>query len=77
MGWIVTAVVLLTAALALADHGVPPSARSGFGWTTWLLVAGAVAAVSLAAWALFAPARPEDRSRPTAPGRPDPEPPTR
>jgi hypothetical protein len=77
MRWIVTAVVLLTTALALADHGVPASARSGFDWTTWLLVAGAVAAVSLAAWAFFAPDRPEDRPRPAAPDRPEPEPPPR
>jgi hypothetical protein len=77
MRWIVIAVVLLTTALALADHGVPASARSGFDWTTWLLVAGAVAAVSLAAWAFFAPDRPEDRPRPTAPDRPESQPPTR
>jgi drug/metabolite transporter (DMT)-like permease len=77
MRWIVTAVVLLTAALAFADHGIPASARSGFDWTTGLLVAGAMAAVSLAAWAFFAPDRPEDRPTPTAPDRPEPEPPTR
>jgi hypothetical protein len=77
MRWIVTAVVLLTTAPALADHGVPLSARSGFDWTTWLLVAGAVAAVSLAAWAFFAPDRPEDRPRPTGLDGSEPEPPGR
>ena len=76
MGLLVVAVVLLTAALALADHGVPASARSGSDWTTWLLVAGAVAAVILAAWAFFAPDRPDGRPRTRAPD-PESEPPTR
>ena len=70
MGWIVVAVVLLTTALAQADHGVPAAARGGFDWTTWLLVAGAVAAVGLAAWAFFAPDRLDGPPRATAP---DPE----
>jgi hypothetical protein len=74
---IVTAVVALTTAPAMADHGVPASARSDFGWTTWLLVAGAVVAVSLAAWAFFAPGRPEDRSTPPAPDSTEPGPPPR
>jgi hypothetical protein len=76
MRWIVTAVVLLAAAPALADHGMPASARGGFDWTTWLLVAGAVVAVGLAAWAFFAP----DRQHGVPPGAPDgprPEPPGR
>jgi hypothetical protein len=77
MRWFVMAVVLLTTPLALADHGVPASAQSGLAWTTWLLVAGAVAAVALAAWAFFAPDRPEERARPTTPDRPEPEPRTR
>jgi hypothetical protein len=72
MHWLLAAVVLLTTALALADHGVPAPTRGGVGWTTWLLIAGAVAAVGLAAWAFFAPDRPDDRRRPTAPGRPEP-----
>ena len=46
MHWILTAVLALTTALAMADHGVPAPARTGLGWTSWLLVAGAVVAVS-------------------------------
>lgn len=76
MRWIVTVVVvLLTTTLALGDHGVPP--RNGFDWTTWLLVAGAVGAVSLGAWAFFAPDRGEDRPKPVTPDRSDRKPPTR
>jgi hypothetical protein len=74
MRWIVLAVCLLAAAPTLADHGVPVPARGGLGWMTWLLVGGAVIAVGLAAWAFFAPDRPEggpssargDRSEPPA-----------
>lgn len=44
---------------ALADHGVPAPPFRGIGWTTWLLVAGAVVAVGLAAWAFLAPERAE------------------
>jgi hypothetical protein len=73
MRWILLAVCLLGTALATADHGVPAPARSGFGWMSWLLLAGAVVAVSLAAWAFFAPDRPEGSSgssRPDGPERP-------
>jgi hypothetical protein len=59
MHWIVMAVCLLGTALAVADHGVPAPARTGLGWLSWLLVAGAVVAVGLAAWAFFAPDGPE------------------
>jgi hypothetical protein len=72
MRWIVLAVCLLVTALATADHGVPAPARSGLGWMSWLLVAGAVVAVSLAAWAFFAPDRPE--SEPGSSGRDGSEP---
>jgi hypothetical protein len=75
--WIATAVVWLSASLALADHGVPLPAKGGLDWTSWLLIAGAVAAVSLAAWAFFAPDRGEPRPGPTAPGGSEPEPPSR
>jgi hypothetical protein len=59
MRWILSAVCLLGTALASADHGAPPPPRGGLGWLSWLLIAGAVVAVSLAAWAFFAPDRPE------------------
>ena len=75
MRWIVLAVCLLETALASADHGVPAPARSALGWISWLLVAGAVAAVSLAAWAFFAPDRPE--GEPGSARRDRPEPPAR
>jgi hypothetical protein len=75
MRWIVTAVCLLATARALADHGVPAPARSGLGWISWLLVGGAVVAVSLAAWAFFAPDRPE--GRPGCSREDGPEPPAR
>jgi hypothetical protein len=61
---------------ASADHGVPASGRPGPGWTLWLLIAGAVAAVGLAAWAFFAPDRREDAARPTPPDGAGPEPPS-
>jgi len=61
----------------MADHGVPAPARTGLGWTFWLLVAGAIVAVSLAAWAFFAPDRPEGRSGPTPQDGPEPESPIR
>lgn len=54
---------------ALADHFSPVSPKLGFDWMTWLLVAGAVAAVGLAAWAFFAPERPASRAE-----RPGPDP---
>ena len=69
---IVLAVCLLVTALATADHGVPTPARGGLGWMSWFLVAGAVIAVSLAAWAFFAPDRPE--GEPGASRRDGPEP---
>jgi hypothetical protein len=60
--WILAAVVWLPAAPGWADHSVPAAGRTGFGWMSWLLVAGAIAAVSLAAWAFFAPDRPEEHT---------------
>jgi hypothetical protein len=67
----VTVLPFFGATLVFADHGVPSPARAGFGWMSWLLVAGAVIAVGLAAWAFFAPDRepdrdgkPSDRTRP-------------
>jgi hypothetical protein len=75
MRWIVMAVCLLATAPTLADHGVPAPARSGLGWMSWLLVGGAVIAVGLAAWAFFAPDRPD--GRPGASRRDEPEPPAR
>ncbi len=53
---------------AAADHVAPP-VTTGLGWTTWLLIAGAVAAVALAAWAFFAPDRPEPPRDASAPPR--------
>ena len=71
---IATVAVALAPALAGADHLGPVGAARGGGldWTSWLLVAGAVAAVGLAAWAFFAPDRGDERgdppkSRPPAP----------
>ncbi|HEY7601429.1 MAG TPA: hypothetical protein VIB60_02885 [Methylomirabilota bacterium] len=75
MRWIVLAVGLLATAPALADHGVPAPARGGLGWLSWLLVGGAVIAVGLAAWAFFAPDRPEGGTSPSR--RNGPEPPAR
>jgi hypothetical protein len=57
--WLTLTVVLL-AGPARADHSLPPVDRNGgLGWMTWALVAGAVLAVGLAAWAFFAPDRSE------------------
>jgi hypothetical protein len=76
--WIVTAVPALTARVATADHGGPVSGKGGLDWMTWLLLAGAVAAVSLAAWAFFAPDRAETRrTPPTDADASEPEPPAR
>ena len=75
--WVATAVLGLNAGLAMADHGVPLPAKGGLNWTSWLLIAGAVAAVSLAAWAFFAPDRAEPRPGPTAPDGSEPKPPNR
>jgi hypothetical protein len=73
----------LTAALlavapstAFADHGVPAPARTGFGWLSWLLVAGAVVAVGLAAWAFFAPDHDDEPSGPARRGGARMEPPS-
>lgn len=76
--WIATVFFGLTPGLAAADHGAPAlPPRTGLDWTSWLLIAGAVAAVSLAAWAFFAPDRTEARPDPSAPGGSEPEPPVR
>jgi hypothetical protein len=71
-GWLLA--VALAPRLASADHLGPVGAKTGFDWTTWLLVAGAVAAVSLAAWAFFAPERPDARgdASPAKPSEPKP-----
>jgi hypothetical protein len=60
---------------ALADHGMPATPTRGIDWTTWVLVAGAVVALGLAAWAFLAPERaeppaPESPTRGEAPPRP-------
>ena len=75
--WIAAGVVWLHASLVTADHGVPLPAKGGLGWTSWLLIAGAVAAVSLAAWAFFAPERGEPHPGPKAPDALPSEPPNR
>jgi hypothetical protein len=76
----IAAIALVFApALASADHLGPVGAARGGGldWTSWLLVAGAVAAVSLAAWAFFAPDRADGQADPPPPERPGSEPPAR
>ena len=76
--WTATAVFGLLPDLVSADHlGSVGPARGGLDWTSWLLVAGAVAAVSLAAWAFFAPDRSDRRSDPPSPDRTESEPPAR
>ncbi len=67
--WLAPTALGLVARAALADHFAPVSPKRGFDWMTWLLVAGAVAAVGLAAWAFFAPERPD-----SGPERRGPEP---
>lgn len=76
-GWFATAVFALVSGPAGADHGAPVlPPRTGFDWTSWLLIGGAIAAVSLAAWAFFAPDQPaarrgsmvSDGSEPESPG---------
>jgi hypothetical protein len=79
-GWFATVALALVPGLAGADHGAPAlPPRTGFDWTSWLLIGGAIAAVSLAAWAFFAPDRPaagpspsgstsSDGSEPESPG---------
>jgi hypothetical protein len=77
--WIVTVAVALVPVLAAADHlgGVGAVRGGGLDWISWLLVAGAVAAVSLAAWAFFAPDRTDGRADPPPPDRSEREPPAR
>ena len=77
--WIATVAFALTPALAAADHLGPVGAARGgaLDWTSWLLVAGAVAAVSLAAWAFFAPDRPDGPADPPSPDQSKSEPPAR
>ena len=71
-GWFATAVFVLVSGLAGADHGAPAlPPRTGFDWTSWLLIGGAIAAVSLAAWAFVAPDRPA--ARPSPPGSTSPD----
>jgi hypothetical protein len=72
--WIATAFCGLIPGLAGADHGAPVlPPRTGLDWMSWLLVAGAVAAVGLAAWAFFAPDRAAARPGSTPPDRSEPE----
>jgi hypothetical protein len=71
------ALLLLAVPLAFADHGVPGPSRAGFGWMSWLLVAGAVIAVALAAWAFFAPDRADGPSEPPTRDGSLPKPPRR
>jgi hypothetical protein len=75
--WIATAALGLIPALASADHTGLPPIKSGLDWMTWLLIAGAIAAVGLAAWAFFAPDRPEAQPGPPPPERSKSEPPGR
>ena len=42
---------------------------------SWLLIAGAVSAVCLAAWALFAPERPDSTGEAASRNKPEREPP--
>jgi hypothetical protein len=77
MRWIAAAIVTLATGVATADHGVPAPAAGRLGWTTWLLVAGAVVAVGLAAWAFFAPDRPDDPAEPGTRRSREPERPSR
>jgi len=79
LGLIAAVGLALVPGAASADHLGPVGAARGGGldWTSWLLVAGAVAAVSLAAWAFFAPDRPEGPDKPPSPDRSKSEPPAR
>jgi len=68
----------LAPGLAAADHGAPVlPPRTGADWTTWALVAGAVAAVGLAAWAFLAPDRRESGGESASSEGAEPRPPTR
>jgi hypothetical protein len=71
--WLATIALGFVARAALADHFAPVSPKRGFDWMTWLLVAGAVAAVGLAAWAFFAPERPASRAEQPGPDPAEPE----
>jgi len=76
--WIATVAFALVPALATADHFGPVGPRGGgLDWTSWLLVAGAVAAVSLAAWAFFAPDRTDGQVDPPSLDQPKSGPPAR
>ena len=66
-----------SARLASADHPIAPPPAGGFGWLSWLLVAGAVVAVGLAAWAFFAPDDDDAPSGPAPTDRTGLEPPAR
>lgn len=76
---IATVAFALVPTLAAADHFGPVGAARGGGldWTSWLVVAGAVAAVGLAAWAFFAPDRPDNRGAQPSPDQSKSEPPAR
>jgi LPXTG-motif cell wall-anchored protein len=68
----------LVPGLAAADHAAPVlPPKTGVDWTTWLLIAGAVAAVGLAAWAFLAPDRAEPRGGSASSQGAEPRPPTR
>jgi LPXTG-motif cell wall-anchored protein len=76
--WTVMAFFTLAPALVAADHGAPVlPPKTGVDWTTWLLIAGAVAAVGLAAWAFLAPDRAESRDGSASSEGAQPRPPTR
>jgi LPXTG-motif cell wall-anchored protein len=61
-----------------ADHGAPVRPpKTGVDWTTWLLIAGAVAAVGLGAWAFLAPDRAESSHGSGSSQGAQPRPPTR
>jgi hypothetical protein len=76
-GSTLTVLLPLAARRAFADHGVPAVPRGGFGWLSWLLVAGAVVAVGLAAWAFFAPDDKDKTGGAARSDRPRVEPPIR
>jgi LPXTG-motif cell wall-anchored protein len=70
------AAIALAPELAAADHAAPVlPPKTGADWTTWLLIAGAVAAVVLAAWAFLAPDREDHPARPGSSESAEPRPP--
>jgi hypothetical protein len=71
------AALAASARLAFADHPIAAPPAGGFGWLSWLLVAGAVVAVGLAAWAFFAPDDADASSEPAPTDRTGFEPPAR